>query len=127
MPISINGLQAAQDTMLRGIRAMRPNDARGRAVKEASVMLHRYATAITHVDTGSLRASHFMDLSGERGRIYINPRTRNPFTGERPAVYGVIEHDRGGDHAFYERTVIERGNAAMNRGADVIVRGIYGR
>ena len=40
------------------------------------------------------------------GRIYIDPRAVNP-RGQKPSVYGFYENKRGGEHAFYDRTVEE--------------------
>lgn len=116
MPVEIYGIQAAQAAMLRAVNASRPGGALEAMVKEASVVAHRYAVAITHVDTGALRASHRIRQSGTRAEIYIDPAARRS-DGRRPAQYGPYEHDRGGSHAFYERTAVERadeiGTAAM--------------
>jgi hypothetical protein len=48
-----------------------------------------------------------MELKGLRGRIYLDPSAINPRTGQKPAVYGYYENKRGGEHAFYDRTVEE--------------------
>lgn len=107
--ITIEGIQHAQEANLRHIAAMQPNGALGRAVQFGTIEAHRYAVAITHVDTGALRASHRMAVSGNHGRIYVDPTTVNPRTGERPAAYALEEHARGGSHAFYARTDAEAG------------------
>lgn len=111
--LTITGLQEAQAANLRMIAEVKPSGALGRAVKYALTELHRHAVAITHVDTGSLRASHRMRYeeagASARGEIYIDPAAVNPRTHKRPAEYGVYEHDRGGSHAFYDRTRDEAG------------------
>jgi hypothetical protein len=106
---TITGIQEAQAMNNRAIAALRPTGALGRAVQYGTIAAHRYALGLTHVDTGALKSSHRMELSGTRGRIYIDPSTSNPRTGQAPVEYGVIEHNRGGSHAFYARVVAEHG------------------
>jgi hypothetical protein len=69
--------------------------------------------------------SHLASIrnGGEEGVIYINPQAVNPL-GEEPAVYGPYEHQKGGDHAFYERTMEDIGPEAALRGLDLIVGSI---
>jgi len=102
------------------IAALKPAGGLGRAVKAATLELHRYAATITHVDTGALRGSHRMRLDGARGEIFLDPSAQNPRSGVRTAEYGPEEHDRGGGHAFYERTVIERSDRAGQAAIDAI-------
>lgn len=108
---TIAGIQAAQAANLKIIAALqeREGTALGRTVLYAAADLHRYAVAVTHVDTGALRASQRIRAGpGARAEIYIDPSSRNPRTGVPPARYGPVEHARGGSHAFYERTFYER-------------------
>lgn len=109
MRLDISGLQEAQAANARQIANMRPSGALGRMVKYATELGHRYAIIVTHVDTGSLRASHRMRLSGNRGEIYIDPTAVNPRSGQKTSKYGPAEHARGGSHAFYARTEREAG------------------
>lgn len=104
MKTDIRGIQEAQRDNAKMVAAMQPNGGLGRAVQYGTIEGHRYAVAITHVDTGALRGSHRMDVSGAHGRIYIDPASVNPRSGQRPSVYGPYEHARGGPHAFYQRT-----------------------
>lgn len=113
---NIESIQKAQERNLRRIAALQPTGKAGEAVRNAIVALHRYAVSITHVGRydrmgvpgkkigGSLRASHRMEITGLEGQIYIDPSSVNPL-GQKPAIYGVYEHARGGEHAFYDRTV----------------------
>jgi hypothetical protein len=48
-----------------------------------------------------------MELKGLRGRIYIDPASVNPRSKQKPSIYGYYENKRGGEHAFYDRTVEE--------------------
>lgn len=107
--LTITGLQEAMARNDRRIAKLRTSDAFGKAVQGATADAHRYAVAVTHVDTGSLRASHQMEVKGLHGRVYIDPYAQNPRSRRRTAEYGRYEHERGGEHAFYDRTVAEEG------------------
>lgn len=111
--LSIKGLQEAQAANQRRIAMMKPHGEVQKAIKEATIGAQRYAIQITHVLTGSLRASHRMKVKGLRGRIYIDPKAVNPRSNQRPAVYGYYENKRGGSHAFYDRTVEEYGEEVV--------------
>ena len=121
--LSIEGIQEAQDANLRDIAAMGPSGALGEAVRFVTVGLHRHALIVTHVDTGALRGSHRMLIDGGRAEIYIDPGSVNP-KGGRPAVYGPIEHERGGEHAFYDRAMYEAGPGLISRAVGMILGGI---
>lgn len=113
IPKDIKGLQEAQRAMNKQIAALRPTSKFGQAVKRVTIALQRYAVSITHVwpvKGGGLRASHRMYLAENEleGRIFIDPSAINP-RGQRPSIYGPFEEARGGSHAFYHRTVEERG------------------
>ncbi len=116
---SIKGIQQAQEWNLRSIAALKPGGAVGRAVQYAVVDLQRYAVMITHIITGTLRASHRIMFSEGLGfflgRIFIDPASINPRTRNRPADYGETEENRGGEHAFYQRTIEERVPTTVNR------------
>jgi len=122
--LTITGIQEAQRANLEAVAALRPSGAFGRAVIYAATAAHRYAVAITHVDTGALRASHRIEVQGLRGRIYIDPGSANPRSGQKPVVYGPYEHARGGSHAFYQRVVDEKGGEIGNRAMQMIVGGL---
>lgn len=100
------------------------------AFKEALVdmlrQLRDYAAAITHSRTGHLAGAHTYEYDSHRmvGRLFLNPRVAYA-TGSRvrwPFIYGVYEHRRGGPHAFYERTMAERGNQIGLNGVRRFVR-----
>ena len=122
--LSIEGIQEVQQRNLKRIAAMQPSGEVGAAVRDAIVALHRYAVAITHVGKyqrigttvggGSLRASHRMEVDGLSGMVYIDPSAKNPRSKTKPVEYGVYENARGGEHAFYDRTVNEEGPKVSN-------------
>ncbi len=101
----IRGLQQAQRAMLRIMTSVKPNNSLDRATQTAAIGLHRYLVTVTHVDTGSYRASQYVRrVAPMRYRIYIDPAAINPRSGAKPAVYGALEEARGGGHAAYQRT-----------------------
>lgn len=104
----VEGLQEAQEALRRAERYVSGADGAQRVVGEAAIRAHRYATSITHVDTGTLKSSHRMRIGRTHAEIYIDPGARNEHGG-RPAQYGPYEEARGGAHAFYRRTIDEAG------------------
>jgi hypothetical protein len=118
--LTITGIQEAQAANNRAIAALRPDGAFGRAVQYGTAAAHRYAVAVTHVDTGTLRASHRMEVNGLRGRVYIDPSATNPRSGGRAAVYGPYEHDRGGEHAFYQVVYDQYGRGIEQQMGDMV-------
>lgn len=105
MKLSIRGIQEAQAKNIQRMAALRPSGPFGQLIHGALTTLHRLMTAITHVRTGALRASERMDFEGLRGRIFLDPGARNPDSGVLTSEYGPIENARGGEHAFFDRTV----------------------
>ncbi|MCI0363685.1 MAG: hypothetical protein L0219_07360 [Phycisphaerales bacterium] len=98
------------------------------AVRRATEQAQEYAVQITHRDTGALAGAHEKQVDSVRGegRVFISRSARNPRVGHTTPVYqyGVYEHDRGGEHAFYERTVEERGDLIGHEGVDLIVESV---
>lgn len=125
LKMTIKGIQEAQRANTRAIAAVQTKGGLGRAVRHGMVQAQRYAVAITHVDTGALKASHrmaFTDRGGmARGRIFIDPSSVNP-RGQKPSVYGPVEHERGGGHAFYARTLDERGMQIAREMGEIVAR-----
>ena len=119
--IDISGLQEAQAANAGMIAELKPRGALGRAVQFATQAAHGYAVAVTHRDTSTLATSHRMALDGLVGRISIDSTARNPRSGQLASRYGVYEHERGGDHAFYQRTIDEAGAGIGNRALGMVV------
>lgn len=124
--LSITGIQEAQQRNLRAIAALSPVGALGRAVKYGTIEAHRYAVAITDVDTGSLKSSHRMDVNGTRGVIYVDPGATNPRSLQGVADYAKWEHRRGGSHAFYARVESERGAQIARSMGHIVKVGVSG-
>lgn len=115
------GLQAAQDANLRAIHAAQVRGGLGRAVQYVLLAAHRYEVAITHVDTGSLRASQRIAMMGNRGMIYTDPNAVNPKSNQPVIHYAFVEHKRGYPHNYAERTVMERGRGLAQEAAAGII------
>lgn len=122
--LSITGIQEAQAANNRAIAALKPSGAFGRAIQYGTLSAHRYAVGLTHVDTGALKSSHRMEVQGLRGRVYIDPGAVNPRSNRRTAIYGEYEHERGGEHAFYERVVNEYGQQIEAEMRNIVKRGL---
>lgn len=120
--LSITGIQEAQDDNVRLIAALEPTGALGEGLRFVVAGSHRHAVAITHVDTGSLRAAQRMEMELARlfGEIYIDSAAVNPRSRVKPEEYGVYEHNRGGSHAFYDRTIREVGPGLLNQAEALI-------
>lgn len=116
-------LAQARSAVERATRVARPDGKMGQAVMFATVELHRYAVSVTHVDTGTLRGAQRMTVSAGRGKIFvgsdINPRSHRP-----ASRYAVYEHGRGGDHAFYERTIAEAWPGVGSRAIEILKGGL---
>jgi hypothetical protein len=121
----IKGIQQAQRRNQRMIANLRPEGKVGRMIQLALTDLHRYEVSITHVDTGTLRAAHRMRMLGGRGEIFISPLAVNPRNKGRASVYGAVENERGGSHAFRDRTIDERGEYAVALAIAYMARGVF--
>ena len=96
----------------------------GLAVQIGTARVHRYAVGVSHVDTGAMRASHRMEIRGLTGRVSLDRAARNPRSGALTHEYGYYEHERGGGHAFYLRTVTETGRRILREMEAIIRRGL---
>ena len=123
----ITGLKEAQRDNQRRINALQ-GDVIGRGVRTGTIAAHRFAVASTHVDTGALQASHRMEYrqgwGGIQGKVFIDPNARNPRSRALTSQYGVVEHNRGGSHAFYEIVVTRFGGQIAAQAGTEILNGL---
>lgn len=86
----------------------------------------QHARFITHKDTGDLARSHAWEYNSHtmRGSIYISGKFAHARgkTVQFPRVYGIYEHARGGQHAFYQRTYDEYIKPKGYYGLRIIIR-----
>lgn len=121
--LSLEGIQEVQQRNLRRILALSPQGAAAQAVRDAIIVLQRYAIQITHVGKyaggGALKNSHRVTMEeGTSGKVYIDPTSISPRRGNtqhKPVEYGIYENARGGEHAFYDRTISEIGPAVSEK------------
>lgn len=122
---TLDGLQELQAAMDQVQAALQPDNVLGRGIQTATRKLYDHARRVTHRETGTLAAAHrwaFLEQGGgPRGVVFLEPGVRNVRSGAPVGRYGPIEHARGGDHAFYGRTIAEAGDQAIDAGLDVIL------
>lgn len=118
------------DSMLRRIRALTSptRNPLFLAIRDAAGDLAELARPITHVDTGALQSSHtstaYRTRSGVIGEVFPDPRTMNPRTGKSVKTYAIHEHNRGGEHAFYDMSVRNFGPRIESQIVSQVSRGI---
>lgn len=126
--LTIEGIQEAQNELIRTIARLEARGPRERVIKYATTTAHRFLVAHTHVDTGTYRASQWMEVQGEHGQLYVNPNTVNPRTGQRPVEYSLYEEARGGEHAAYQLTIEVAGPQILETARELYAMEIlYGR
>lgn len=99
--IEIRGLRETQERMERLLEAVSAQGDLEGIVAKGTLRAHRYVVGITHVISGRLKNSHFPRVQVAGNQVYGVVGTN--------VVYAPIEHNRGGTHAFYARTVAEDG------------------
>lgn len=124
LDVTIRGVQEAQRANEQMIAAMRPRGAFGHAIQAATAAVHRYAIGISHVDTGTMKASHRMKVRELTGVVDLDRTSRNPRSRTPAHEYGYHEHERGGSHAYYERTLREAGPGIGRRALQDVRSGL---
>lgn len=103
--LDIRGVQQAQYAALKAIRAVKPEGALGRAVKFLATGAHMRLVTLTHVDTGTLRASELIRMDNMlHYTVYNSLSARNPRSRAYAVSYAPIEEARGGSHAAWQQT-----------------------
>jgi hypothetical protein len=103
MEISVKGLEElqAENQRLMAAVSTQPGGGMRNSMALALLQMQRYAIGITHVKTGRLKNSIFVEQEA-RGNTLVGHIATN-------VAYAIHEEDRGGDHAFFARTVREEG------------------
>ncbi|MBW2559221.1 MAG: hypothetical protein JRE40_00050 [Deltaproteobacteria bacterium] len=126
--IRITNWNNAVSENLKFIDSLRPSDRIGKGILAALKLVHRMAVANTHVDTSALKHSHRIDFSHSskeaEGNVYVSDIT-NPKHALSTLLYGPIEDDRGGDHAFYGLIYNNEGERIAEEAAVHMMRGYF--
>lgn len=104
MSEEIQGLKKTQDYFVRLAEGIKGTSLE-KFVAKATLRAHRYTTMIVHVDSGRLKNSLYPRIQTRGNEAYGVVGTN--------VAYAAIEHDRGGSHAFFARTVEEEGPAII--------------
>lgn len=96
----LDDLKEFQDSLLMTLRGLTEPGWVG-ILGKATLRAHAYASKIVHVVTGRLKNSLFPRVVGSGNNAYGSVMTNVAYAG--------AEHDRGGEHAFFERTIDEDG------------------
>lgn len=99
--LELRGLRETQDRLEKNLGAVASADGLEAIWAKATLRAHRYANMVVHVQTGRLKNSLFPRVQRRMNGIYGVIGTN--------VWYAPIEHDRGGSHSFFERTVTEDG------------------
>lgn len=123
--IRIRGNKEAQRAMTVAANAVQGQGGLGRAIQFVTLGAMQFAMRVSHKVSGALRSAHIPEFQSgigmARGRVFIDPTAINPMGGKPVDDYAAIEEARGGSHAFYERTVSERGNYLVGRAAELMI------
>ncbi|MBN2389893.1 MAG: hypothetical protein JXR84_04175 [Anaerolineae bacterium] len=110
----IKGLKEAQARLEKTLTQLSAGGGMDAIVARATLRAHRYATSITHVDTGRLKNAHTPVVQSTANEVF-------GVVGNNTA-YAAIEAARGGDHDFYGRTAKEEGPKIVKEVQDEIAR-----
>lgn len=105
MSAEIDGLIEAQEAIDKIAKNVSKEGMRGELEKVLD-RLRKYARSVVHVDTSRLRNSIFTDIESGGNSLIGHVATN--------IEYSVFEEARGGDHAFFGRTVEDEGPRAAN-------------
>lgn len=93
-------------------RNVKPSGRLGTMVNQIVTSSYRFANQITHVMTGTLKGAQSYNIkrgfSQVEGKIFINRVDINPLNHAPAYKYALVEHDRGGTHAFYYQTFFNK-------------------
>lgn len=113
MQIEIENLAQTQQYFIELARAISGRSLEA-LVAKATLRAHAYATKIVHVDTGRLKNSLYPRIQTRGNEAYGMVGTN--------VAYAFHEHERGGKHAFFERTVEEDGPGIIQQFEDDVAK-----
>ena len=122
--IKLEGLPELEAAFVKINRELSESGEAGKVIRLITMRMQRFAPGVTHVITGALRSSHRFQIDGLRGVVFPDPAVINPDTGKSVSTYAEKEELKGGDHAFYARTVQVYGRQALQSGANRIARAL---
>lgn len=126
--IEFRGWNQAIAENLTFINSLKPSSRIGKGVLAALKLVHRMAVANTHIDTAALKMSHRIDFGytsrEAEGNVYVSDIT-NPKHHLSTLLYGPIEDDRGGDHAFYGLIYNNESERVANEASVHMMRGFF--
>ncbi len=101
--LEIKGLAETQARLKQLLQDTSERGGMEAVISKATFRAERYAAMVTHVLTGRLKNSLFPRIHTGLNEVYGVIGTN--------VVYAMVEHERGGEHAFFQRTVDEEGPA----------------
>lgn len=118
----VSGLGFAISAVSRVYRLVDPGSGFPRLLAFIAEEFATEATSVAHRVTGALGDSQMSQEIGHlEWAVFPDPSVINRF-GFKPSIYGEIEERRGGTHAFYLRTIVERINPVWGRVVSYIDR-----
>lgn len=104
--IDVKGLNEAVQSLQGLITGLEPSGELETIIAKATARAHRYSSSIVHVDTARLKNSLYPRVHSSKNNVYGIVGTN--------VAYALYEHERGGSHAYFQRTIDEEGNAIMS-------------
>lgn len=114
--IELDGLKETRDSLLATARGLSAQGGLRGVVAKGTLRAHGYVSKIVHVAIGRLKNSLFPTVEGSGNNVFGVIGTN--------VVYAPFEHDRGGAHAFFERTVNEEGPAIVQMMENDLFKGL---
>lgn len=99
--IELKNLEKTQTRLRELLQAVSERGGLAGIIAKGTLRAHRYATMIVHVLTGRLKNSLYPRTHRRGNQVYGVVGTN--------VAYAKIEHDRGDDHAYFDRTIDEEG------------------
>jgi len=118
--IKIDGLQKAQAANLKMIAALSPKGVE-KGTQAMTIRAFRWVVTMTHVKTGTLKASRRMEVQPLKGTIFTVGGI-NPKSGKSAKAYDVPEQARGGTHQTYVNFIATQALAVGRLGITTMLK-----